>query len=185
MQFSDQGREAIKRISDLMKEIDSTLSMLSNEERAACQDFHSGSGSINHCVRWGVPAAGDVARELGVDVGPEATVSYQGAKALEVFWLCVGSFVQPDATGSIQELVRDEKYDLMLREIPDVQGDLGEQAIRSALERAEMIVIDSGNIHGDAWMATFYPKQGHLLLTDERWLQEQSHVAAQPSERGA
>jgi hypothetical protein len=36
----------------------------------------------------------------------------------------------------------------------------------------EMIVIDSGNSHGDSWIATFYPKQMVLSFVDEHVNQE-------------
>lgn len=167
MQLSEKGREAIQKINRLMQEVDSIFSSLSNEDKDACLDFHVENSSLNHCVRWGVQAAQDLAVAACVDVEPAAATTYQGAAAQDKFWHCVNSFMQPDATGCIQELVRDEKYDLMLRDIQDEQGGVSEGAIRSALESAEMIIIDSGNVHGDAWIATFHPRQMLLSVATE------------------
>lgn len=33
----------------------------------------------------------------------------------------------------------------------------------------EMVVIDSGNSHGDSWIATFYPKQMSMPFVDEHF----------------
>lgn len=179
LQFSEESREAIKQINRLMAEADSIFSKLSNDEKDACLEYHNENASLNHCIRWGLQASEEIAEAVDVDIEPDGAATYHGPAALERFWHCVNSFMQDDAIGGIQELVRDENYNLVLRDICDVvDGRFGLDAVQKSLEQAEMIIIDSGNVHGDSWVSTFHPKQLVLSFVTDKSQMEQKQIDA-------
>jgi hypothetical protein len=95
-----------------------------------------------------------------------------GEEARQAFATCINSFLQDDATGKAYGVRRDSQQ--ILKMVPfagcgfqsiveDFQDDVAK------LQCYEMIVIDSGNSHGDSWIATFYPKQMSLSFVDEHF----------------
>jgi len=88
--------------------------------------------------------------------------NYEGAPALQKFLHCLNSFFQDDATGKAYAVQRTVALDLTM-------GPLTGCALETIAQDAQedpsrlldyaMIVIDSGNRHGDSWKAIFHPKQ--------------------------
>lgn len=100
----------------------------------------------------------------------DRTKVYIGKEAVEQFLISLNSFFQDDATGNSYGVRRnrDTTLDMMpftgcgIEDVAlDVQKDV------SRLAGYEMIVIDSGNSHGDAWKAVFYPRQQVLSVVRE------------------
>jgi len=90
-----------------------------------------------------------------------ATVS-QGKDAVQEFLNCLNSFFQDDATGKAYVVTRGVNMGLNM--VPLTGGTIEEIALdaqkdASLLTDYEMIVIDSGNSHGDSWKAIFHPNQ--------------------------
>lgn len=110
----------------------------------------------------------------------DSAKSYQGKEAQSRFAACVNSFFQDDAIGNAYCVTRNENKDLVMTRFTGCGFEgvvLDFEADIERLHRYEMIVIDSGNAHGDSWIATFYPKQMILSFVDEYVDQESETVA--------
>lgn len=107
---------------------------------------------------------------------------FRDAKALEQLGICLNCFFQDDATGKAYVIERSELTQLFMIgltgcAIQGIADDLNADPDR--LSRYEMIVIDSGNSHGDSWIATYHPKQQVLTFVDERAGQHNTRPAPQ------
>lgn len=94
---------------------------------------------------------------------------YHGDDARKFFFACFNSFTQDDATGKAYVVRRNAQRQLEM--LPLTGCALEGVAIdlhnnEGNLSDCEMIVIDSGNSHGDSWIATYYPQQGALTFID-------------------
>lgn len=90
-----------------------------------------------------------------------ATV-FGGKEAVQQFLNCLNSFFQDDATGTAYAVTRNAELGLDMVPltgcaIEDIALDAQKDV--SLLTDYNMIVIDSGNSHGDSWKAIFHPNQ--------------------------
>ena len=104
-----------------------------------------------------------------------------GEEARKQFASCINSFLQDDSTGKAYGVRRDSQKLLQMVSfagcgfqsiVEDFHDDVAK------LHCYEMIVIDSGNSHGDSWIATFYPKQMSLSFVDEHFNQQNETASA-------
>lgn len=97
---------------------------------------------------------------------------FSGQAAIERFAACLDSFFQDDAVGKSYGIKREDGSRLLKMTpfagcgIEDVALDV-QQDVR-LLHEYEMIVVDSGNSHGDSWKAVFYPKEQVLSFIQDK-----------------
>lgn len=91
-----------------------------------------------------------------------------GQEAITIFLSRVNSFFQDDATGNAYGMHLDDNH-IMRMELftPAYLEHLINDDTMTRVSEYEMIVIDSGNIHGDTWKAVFYPKSKVLTHVQE------------------
>lgn len=97
---------------------------------------------------------------------------YLGNESVNFFLSCLNSFFDEDSTGKCYVISRDEGTNLNLTGLTGcatefVADCLSNENLFSRLNIYEMIVIDSGNKHGDSWIATYYPKQMLTTFVDQ------------------
>ena len=107
---------------------------------------------------------------------PGALVHF-GQDAIDRMLCCFNSYMQDDALGNAYCVRRGLKRDLRMFEMTthrreEIVAALFSPARFSELESYEMIVIDSGNVHGDSWIATFYPRQRVMTFVDQTFRHE-------------
>ncbi len=93
-----------------------------------------------------------------------------GEEARREFATCINSFLQDDATGKAYGVRRDNQRYLQMVPFAGCGFQSIVEDFETDVERLncyETIVIDSGNAHGDSWIATFYPKQMVLTFVDQ------------------
>lgn len=89
---------------------------------------------------------------------------YIGNESAEFFIRCLHSFFDEDATGKCYAISRDENQELKLTGLTGCAAEflaecMSNEKLLYQLNVYEMLIIDSGNKHGDSWIATYYPKQ--------------------------
>ena len=100
-----------------------------------------------------------------------------GQEAIARFGSCLNSYFQDDATGKAYVIYRSGRTDLGMSGMTMCRTESIAQAISDTerigeLDQYEMIVVDSGNSHGDSWIATFYPRQCVMTFVNKLALQE-------------
>ena len=85
-----------------------------------------------------------------------------GEDALAFFMQSANSFFQDDATGNAYAIKRNGRG--VLEMVVLTHGDLDDLLVAAhkdpaRLSEYNMIMIDSGNAHGDSWKATYHPAQ--------------------------
>jgi len=118
-------------------------------------------------------------KHTGNPISMEKSVTYCGHEAVKRFAVCLNSLMQNDATGGAYAIVRNEDTSLSMVPftgcgIEGVFQDLANNVDR--LHEYQMIVIDSGNSHGDSWIATFHPKQMVMSFVDEHLSKDKSSI---------
>lgn len=91
--------------------------------------------------------------------------------AVEQFKICLNSFFQDEATGKAYGVTRnaDKRLGMIAFSGCGIEGvALDVQEDVQLLNRFEMIVIDSGNTHGDSWKAIFHPAERVLSFVQEQ-----------------
>ena len=72
--FTSEGKAELTRILQLLQEADKSFQKLNAVENTASLDFHNESGSLNHCIRWGLQAAEDLNEAVGNPEPPVLTI---------------------------------------------------------------------------------------------------------------
>jgi hypothetical protein len=102
---------------------------------------------------------------------PPVAASYAGKEARKRFLNCLNSFFDEDATGNAYAIMRRENLQLEMLPMTGCALDGAAHDVEtdqvSRLEVYEMIVVDSGNKHGDSWKAIFHPRQSILHFVRE------------------
>lgn len=111
---------------------------------------------------------------------PGATLHF-GKDAIEQFRNCLNSFFEDDATGKLYGAYRAEHSELRMVGMTMCRSEAIAELISDPerigeLDQYQMLVLDSGNSHGDSWIATFYPRQCMMTLIDQRALEKQPAV---------
>jgi hypothetical protein len=106
------------------------------------------------------------------------SVVYFGQNAVDLFSTCLSSFLQEDATGKSYVVERDNGLRMIglgMCLLEDIFYLISNSKNISELDQYEVIVIDSGNSHGDSWIAMFYPRQCVMAFVDQTVLREKFH----------
>lgn len=103
---------------------------------------------------------------------PQESISsnYMGEEARQQFLVCLNSFLQDDATGQAYAVKRNEDLRLEMVALAGcaIEGiALHAQNDVDRLKSYSMIIIDSGNSHGDSWKAIFHPAECVLNFVRE------------------
>lgn len=106
-----------------------------------------------------------------INAQPGALVHF-GQDAINRFLACMNSFLLDDATGKSYVIYRDNESYLQMCGLTMCRAEAVADALFNTehiieLDMYEMIVIDSGNSHGDSWIATFYPKLCVMTFVDQ------------------
>jgi hypothetical protein len=131
-------------------------------------------GNSMHSIGVRISAALNEGIQTNEFIELKPVKSYVDAQALAQFSVCLNSFSKNDATGNSYCIWRDGDADLKMSRLNrwSSQHIADELTHGSSLDKYEMLVIDSGNSHGDAWIATFYPKQCVMTYVDQMALYE-------------
>ncbi len=78
---------------------------------------------------------------------------FQGEKAYEKFQHFINSFYQNDSTGTIKAYKRKVSEPLLIDFDPSINFSVQDLIDISV----ELVIIDSGNTHGDSWKYIFHP----------------------------
>lgn len=70
MKFTSEGKAAIDKILQCMREADAAFRSLNADENEACWEFHAEGCSLNHTTRWGLTAAEEIHAALLEQVKP-------------------------------------------------------------------------------------------------------------------
>ena len=78
---------------------------------------------------------------------------FQGEQAYSKFQNCINSFYQDDSTGTIKAYKRKFSEPILIDFDPSINF-----SVQYLIDiSVELVIIDSGNIHGDSWKYIFHP----------------------------
>ena len=106
--------------------------------------------------------------ETSIDGITPASNVVTGDRVVQEFMTTLYSALQEDATGAVYTVARSQdSFMTMVRLSVEEATELAEKAQISpeCLNAFELIMIDSGNCHGDSWKATLFPRENVFCFT--------------------